>query len=230
MKFVITNVDDLFYKLIPHLDKYSLITSKYLNYIDFKSALILLKNKEHFKYEGIQKLRCIKSTMNKARSFEDKYNFCTFNKVILDPSWIQGFIDGEGSFQCEIGLDKRRNSNKNIINFSLQIKQNSHDVAVLKSIKEYFKSGYLKPKYNTENLKVTMNMMSSRKTTVIWIRQYKVICQFIDEYPLYTLKWLDYLDWKRLISLKESKAHLNRQGLILMKYIKANMNANRTKY
>lgn len=86
MKFVITNVDDLFYKLIPHLDKYSLITSKYLNYIDFKSALILLKNKEHFKYEGIQKLRCIKSTMNKARSFEDKYNFCTFNKVILDPS------------------------------------------------------------------------------------------------------------------------------------------------
>jgi len=165
MKFVITNIDDLVYKLIPHFDKYTLITSKYLNYIDFKFAVMLLKDKEHFKYEGIQKLKLIKSTMNKARSFEDKYNFCISNKVNLDPCWLQGFIDGEGSFQCEIGLDKRRNSSKSVINFSLQIKQNSHDVAVLNAIKEYFNSGYLKPKYNTENLEVTMT--SSRKTTVI---------------------------------------------------------------
>ena len=230
MKFVITNVDDLVYKLVPHFDKYQLVTSKYLNYIDFKSALILLKNKEHFKYEGIQKLKLIKSTMNKARSFEDKYNYCLSNKVSLDPSWLQGFIDGEGSFQCEIGLDKRRNSSKNTINFSLQIKQNSHDVAVLNHIKKYLKYGFLKPKYNTENIKVTMSMAFTRKTTVIWIRNYKIICKFFDQYPLYTLKWLDYLDWKRLIRLKESKAHLNRQGLILMKYIKANMNANRVIY
>ena len=228
MKFVITNVDDLVYKLIPHFNKYPLITSKYLNYIDFKSAVMLLKDKEHFKYEGIQKLRFLKSTMNKARSFEDKYNFCMSNKISLDPCWLQGFIDGEGSFQCEIGLDKRRKDPKSIVNFSLQIKQNSHDVAVLNAIKEYFKSGYLKPKYNTENLELTKTF--NRKTTVIWIRNYKIICQFFDQYPLYTLKWLDYLDWKRLINLKESRAHLCRQGLILMKYIKANMNSNRTKY
>jgi hypothetical protein len=48
MKLVITNVDDLVYKLVPHFEKYQLVTSKYLNYIDFKSALMLLKNKEHF--------------------------------------------------------------------------------------------------------------------------------------------------------------------------------------
>jgi len=64
-------------------------------------------------------------------------------------------------------LDKRRNSSKNTINFSLQIKQNSHDVAVLNEIKKYFKSGYLKPKYNTENLKATMSMAFTRKTAVI---------------------------------------------------------------
>lgn len=230
MKFVITNVDDLTYKLIPHFDKYPLITSKYLNYSDFKSALMLLKKKEHFKYEGIRKLKLIKSTMNKSRSFKDKYNFCLFNKVNLHSSWLQGFIDGEGTFQCEIGLDKRRNNNKNVVSFSLQIKQNNHDVAVLKNIINYFKSGYLKPKYNTENLEITMNVSSNRKTTVIWIRKYKVICEFFDQYPLYTLKRLDYLDWKRLINLKESKAHLDKQGLILMKYIKANMNSNRIKY
>jgi len=85
MKFVITNVDDLVYKLIPHFDKYTLMTSKYLNYIDFRSAALLLKNKEHFKYEGIQKLKIFKSTMNKGRSFEDKYKFCQSNMINLDP-------------------------------------------------------------------------------------------------------------------------------------------------
>ena len=166
--------------------------------------------------------------MNNNRSFEDKYNFCLFKNINLHPCWIQGFIDGEGSFQCEITLDKRRNSSKNLINFSLQIKQNNYDAAVLNAIKEYFKSGYLKPKYNIKDIEETKTLY--RKTTVYWNRNYKIISQFIDQYPLYTLKQLDYLDWKRLINLKENKAHLIKQGLILMKYIKTNMNVNRTKY
>jgi hypothetical protein len=166
--------------------------------------------------------------MNYSRSFEDKYNFCLSKKIDLHPCWIQGFIDGEGSFQCEIGLDKRRINSKPVINFSLQIKQIKDDVAVLNGIKEYFNSGYLKPKYNIEDIEATRT--SHRNTTIYWNRNHKIISQFIDQYPLYTLKQLDYLDWKRLINLKENKAHLTKQGLILMKYIKANMNINWTKY
>jgi hypothetical protein len=76
MKFVVTSNNDLIKKVIPHFDKYSLKTSKYLNYIDFKSAAVLMQDKIHFTNIGIDKLKEIKSKMNKARSFKDKFDFC----------------------------------------------------------------------------------------------------------------------------------------------------------
>jgi hypothetical protein len=164
--------------------------------------------------------------MNKARSFKDKFNFCWCNDIILKSEWIQGFIDGEGSYQSEISFGKNNNLNV-LINFSLQIKQNSHDVAVLNAIKEFFGYGYLKPKYNIRSLDDSVNCL--RNTTTLWIRNTEIICNFFDKYPLYTIKKLDYLDWKHLINLKSKKAHLNNEGLNLMKDIKNNMNANRFK-
>ena len=35
-----------------------------------------MKNKEHLTIEGIEKIKGISSKMNKARSFEDKFNYC----------------------------------------------------------------------------------------------------------------------------------------------------------
>ena len=59
---------------------------------------------------------------------------------------MQGFIDGEGSFQCEMNFSNEKKIYP-IINFSLQIKQSNHDVAILYAIKNFFNCGYLKPKY-----------------------------------------------------------------------------------
>lgn len=50
---------------------------------------------------------------------------------------MQGFIDGEGSFQCEIGFTEKIKLYP-YVNFSLQIKQNNHDVAILQAIKNFF--------------------------------------------------------------------------------------------
>jgi hypothetical protein len=220
MKFTITNINDLLFKVLPHLDNYPLKTSKNLNYVDFKSAVILMSNKKHYDINGINDLRIIKSKMNKARSFKEKYKFCWKNNIILKPEWIQGFIDGEGSFQCEIIKDKR--NLKSNINFSLQIKQNNHDVAVLAAIKNYFDCGYLKPKYDISNFESTLNC--SRKATTLWIRNSQKICRFLDRYPLYTVKRLGFYDWKRLIDLKKRNFHLTEKGLQLMYKIKIKMN------
>jgi LAGLIDADG endonuclease len=227
MKFVITSNNDIINKVIPHFDMYPLKTSKYLNYIDFKSAANLMKDKKHYEREGIEMLKEIKSQMNKARSFKDKFYYCWNKDIILKAEWIQGFIDGEGSFQSEINLPKRNNSNYGV-NFSLQIKQNNHDVAILNAIKNFFHCGYLKPKYEIKNLYATENCL--RNATTLWIRKSDIICNFFDKYPLYTVKRLDYLDWKHLINLKLKKAHLSIESLELMKKIKNNMNANRFKY
>jgi LAGLIDADG endonuclease len=76
MKFVITNIDDLMNKVIPHFDEYTLKTSKCLNYLDFKKAVFIMNEKEHYNIEGINNLKKIKSNMNKARSFKDKFDYC----------------------------------------------------------------------------------------------------------------------------------------------------------
>lgn len=233
MKFVVTNNDDLLKKIIPHFEKFPLKTSKYLNYLDFKNAVLLISNKEHYEKKGIIKLKEIKSSMNKSRLFEDKYNYCWNNCILkLEPEWVEGFIDGEGSFQCEINTINNKNikDNSNIYNtisFSLQIKQSNHDVAILYAIKNFFSSGYLKPKYDIKNLEATKNAV--RNTTALWIRNSEVISKFIDLYPLYTIKRLDYFDWKRLIMLKKEKRHLTKEGFTLMKNIKNTMNNNRNK-
>jgi len=225
MKFVITNVDDLMHKLIAHFEKYPLVTSKQLNYIDFKSAVILMSNKKHYTRVGIDILKDIKSKMNRARLFKDKYDFCWGNDIILEEEWIQGFF----SLSCKT-ISHWNEPSPSInpwINFSLQIKQNKHDVAVLNAIKNFFQKGYLKPKYNIKNIEATYN--SPWDTTSLWIRDTEIICKFLDQYPLYTVKRLDYLDWKQWIGLKKINAHFTKKGLELMQKIKNNMNANRFK-
>jgi len=67
-------------------------------------------------------------------------------------------------------------------------------------------------------------MNSVRNVTGLWIRDTEIICNFIDKYPLFTIKRLDYLDWKRLIYLKIINAHLYKEGLYLMRKIKLSMN------
>jgi len=76
MKFIVTNINDLMNKVIPHFDKYSLKTSKHLNCLDFKKAVIIMNEKKHYSIEGIKSLKEIKSKMKKSRLFQDKFNYC----------------------------------------------------------------------------------------------------------------------------------------------------------
>ena len=85
MKFVVTSNNELMEKIIPHFELYPLKTSKFLNYLDFKSSVILMKDKKHYNIKGIEKLKEIKSKMNKARSFKNKFNFCWNKEIILVP-------------------------------------------------------------------------------------------------------------------------------------------------
>jgi hypothetical protein len=54
--------------LINYLEKYSLFSSKYLNYIDFKSIVYIIMNKEHKTIIGKEKIMVIKSGMNNRRT------------------------------------------------------------------------------------------------------------------------------------------------------------------
>jgi hypothetical protein len=106
LKFVVTNINDILTKIIPHFEKFPLVTSKYLNFLDFKFAAFIMAEKKHYKIDGIEELRKLKLYMNNNRPFEDKFNYCWSKAINLHPNWVQGFIDAEGSFQSEFILSK----------------------------------------------------------------------------------------------------------------------------
>jgi hypothetical protein len=74
---------------------------------------------------------------------------------------------------------------------SIEIAQNSHDIAILLAIKNFFNGGYIKPKYNFYDLS---ECMKSRSINRYIFRDTKTIIDFLNEYPMLTRKQLDYLD------------------------------------
>lgn len=51
--------------IIPHFDKYSLITQKHADYLLFKQVILIIKRKEHLTKDGLQAIVNIRATLNK---------------------------------------------------------------------------------------------------------------------------------------------------------------------
>jgi len=139
----------------------------------------------------------------------------------LPDPWVQAFIDGEGMFYNYISEKKTRNNTYLGVDSSLEIAQNSHDVAVLFAIKFFFDAGYLKPKYNVFYLSECKN---SRSVSRFILSDTDKIIKFLDKYYLLTRKLLDYEDWKKIVAIKKTGAHKTSEGLNLMREIKERMN------
>ena len=229
-KFQVTSLSDILIKIIPHFDKYPCLTSKYLNFRDWKDIALIKNKNEHLTEEGISKILKIVENLNSKRSFDDKFNFCmnTLNSQSisqkLTPQWLQGFLDGEATFYTYISKKKSRNTTYQGVDSSLEIAQNNHDVAVLIAIQKFFGSGYIKPKYDFTNLQECKN---SRSVNRFVLRNTKIIINFLEEFPLITRKQLDYMDWKKIVELKKSNIHKTEEGLILIKQISQSMNSRR---
>jgi predicted nucleotide-binding protein (sugar kinase/HSP70/actin superfamily) len=64
-EFVVTKINDIIIYIIPFFDKYKIEGFKYKNYVKFKKAAILIKNKEHLTEKGLKKIIELKNSMNK---------------------------------------------------------------------------------------------------------------------------------------------------------------------
>jgi hypothetical protein len=78
-EFIVTRIDNVANNIIPFFDKHPVMGSKYSNYLDFKSALDILKNKEHLNPDGkgLEKILQLKSSISKTIN---KYNHCDSGK------------------------------------------------------------------------------------------------------------------------------------------------------
>jgi len=230
-KYHVTSISDILNIIIPHFETYPCLTSKFLNFNDWKKIAFILKNKEHLTEDGLQKIRNISKKMNTGRSFEDKYEYLKKSLNVdtngnvnfkLPEHWIQTFIDGEGMFYNYIYENKQQN--RIIIDSSLEIAQGNHDVFILLAIKNFFDGGYIKPKYNVNSID---ECKESRSVNRFILRDSNKIVEFVNKFPMLTQKQLDFLDWKTIVELKNNGSHKSPEGFNLIKEIKARMNTKR---
>lgn len=110
---------------------------------------------------------------------------------------------------------------------TLEIGQNSHDLAVLWMIKKYLNAEGVEPKsvdeenYLLESAKAVKGLSRFIVSNTSYI--HNIIIPFFNKYSLLTDKSLDYLDWKELIEMKSKKLHLTSEGLNKMRLIKSKM-------
>jgi hypothetical protein len=64
-RFEIMGLDNALKYVIPHFDKYPLITQKQADYILWKLILMIVNNKEHLTLEGFIKCLSFKASLNK---------------------------------------------------------------------------------------------------------------------------------------------------------------------
>uniref|UniRef100_UPI0030E51CC0 hypothetical protein n=1 Tax=Ophiocordyceps sobolifera TaxID=94213 RepID=UPI0030E51CC0 len=111
------------------------------------------------------------------------------------------------------------------LSHTLEIAQSNHDILLLNAFVQFFGCGYLKPKYDINDINAAKN---SRIVNRFITNNHLIVTGLLDKYPLLTRKHLDYLDWKKLIKLKAEGAHNTPEGLKKMKDIKTFMNKGRS--
>lgn len=108
-KYQVNSFKDIFGAILPHFLAYPLLTQKKADFLLFKLAIELIKNKEHKTLEGIAKLINIKASLNKGILHDDTLSSYFQNIVpyiraevplpeVINPYWFAGFASGDGSF------------------------------------------------------------------------------------------------------------------------------------
>lgn len=105
-RYRLRNVEHIVLYLIPILDKYSLLTSKYYNYDLFKQAALILHNKNLSGKEKDAKLTILNTQKTLPNNYisprwrivNDIVSSKTDASIVMSKPWLVGFTEAEGSF------------------------------------------------------------------------------------------------------------------------------------
>ena len=224
--YLVSKLNDLNNVIIPHFEKYCLLTQKGADFILWKQVVELMLNKEHLTIKGILKIISIKASINLGLS-DEKYNYSNITitpinrpiinyKNISDPNWISGFVSGEGNFDVNI-----HKSNTKIgfrVRLRFRISQHERDLKLMENTIKYLGSGYIEKDSRKPAISLTIVKFSDIINKII---------PLFENNSLFGVKKLDYLDWCKVAKLINEGKHLTLEGLNLIRSIKSGMNKGR---
>lgn len=231
--FTISSLNQIITQVIPHFDKYSLITQKRADYLLFKQAVMIMQRGEHLTVSGLEAIINIRATLNKGLTSALIEAFPKIVAVarpqvdntdvkLIDPQWVAGFTSGDGTFIVSIRNSKSSQTDGRVsLTFALiqhSSPSGASDELLVKSLVDYFGFGKAYTyKSNTE--------FKSRSLA----DNFEKIIPFFQKYPIIGVKALDFADWCKVALLINNKAHLTKEGFNIIRKIKAGMNKGRIK-
>lgn len=223
--FRVTSPKQISDNILPHFDKYNLITKKLSDYLLFKQIVLLIIQGKHLTKEGLQSIINIRASLNLGLSEVLNFAFPKTIPVIRplvgkaeipDPEWMAGFITGEGCFFIKI--NKGRNKAGIGVQLVFQVSQHIRDQELLKSFETYFKCGrYI------NSLQKEWGYFQCLKFSDI----YNIIIPFCTQHQIRGFKAKDFLDWVKAAEIINKGDHLTKEGSSKIIKIKIGMNTGR---
>ena len=173
--YQVKSITDLANVIIPHFDKYPLITQKYADFLIFKSIIQSMLEKEHTRIEGIQKIVNNRASMNSGLSDCLKAAFPNTILVsrsevkypeIKDPNWFAGFSAGESCFSVVISKSKTIKTGHGV-NLRFGIGQHSRDLELINSLIQYLGCGQITKKRDKEFVEYNVGKFSDINEKII---------------------------------------------------------------
>ena len=211
--------------IVNHFDNYPLISQKFADFLLFRQVIDLMKRKEHLNLEGLNKIVSKKSSLNKGLSDDLMIAFPgvlsairpqVMSPKIMDPNWVSGFVNGDGSFF----LVTKKSLKGGSVGFRLLVTQHIRDADLLKSLIDYLGCGKYYPRLRTP-------MYGDYLVTSLDDFKNKII-PFFDKYPLQGVKSYDFNDLKKVFWLREyNNGKITPEILENIEQIKHGMNTGR---
>ena len=198
-KFTVTHPKDI-YILIEIFDTYTLNTTKYLDYLDFKEAFKFYQNRVKTIKNGkiFNRLLEIKNGMNSKRINFKRLATPLEHKITITDYWLLGLIEGDGSFY----LDRSK------MEPIFSIAQSNIQLYLIEEIKNYLINrlgfdGYSIFKLKNASLITVIKgkaEKNSKPLSVLKIKNTNILINYLipylDKMTFISKKALDYKDLK----------------------------------
>lgn len=206
--------------IVPHFEKYLLRSAKSIDFLLFQQCIMLISNKEHLTQSGLDRIIAIKAALNLGLSDKLKLAFPHIIPIVrpdyilsedaLDPHWVTGFTEGDGSFIFYLGANE--------IKATYSIHLHKREEPLLIKISEFFGSkGYI-------TLIETQTSAMYRITAKSDLN--KLVIPHFDKYKLLGAKLQNYTIWRKMVELIINKLNLTEEGLAQLKLLKSTLNKN----
>lgn len=228
--FTVTNMEGTSV-LISIFDKYNLNSTKYLDYVDYKTAFYLyqtrdknlLKSSKVLSEELASKLLELKNGMNTKRT---NTIMPVGHEIVITKIWLLGYIEGDASFFIS----------RTDLDPTFSISASEEQLPLFYKIKEFLENSLGFDKYSLFKLNTTKTIAISKvgarekgkPSIILLIKNIRVLnnyfIPFFNNIFFISKKGLDFEDFKIICSAVFKGSHKNSEIRCLLLKLSYNMN------